>query len=64
MDAMMLVANRECEKYDVWTLADAAEYVGKQEKKLKRYKREARAILKSIESDAAVGGIKWMEAKI
>lgn len=59
MNSLMLVKNADNEKYDVWTLADAAEYLSQQEKKMKKYKRSARRIMKSCCEKGCAGGVKW-----
>lgn len=58
-NSLMLVANAANEKYDIWTLADAAEYLAKQEKKCRKYKKQAAAIVKSCSDGSIVGGIAW-----
>lgn len=59
MNSLVLVANKSNEKYDVWTLADAAEYLHLQEKKMRRFKKEAKAIMKSCATEEVAGGICW-----
>ena len=56
--ATVLVANQDCDN-DVFTLADAAEYMHEQIVKARQYEEEARAIFQSATNESNFGGVRW-----
>ena len=58
-DSLRIVVNKSNEKYDVWTLADAAEYLAQQRKKARKYRKEKKMIKRSCERGISAGGIFW-----
>ena len=56
--ATVLVANQENE-YDVFTLADAAEYMHEQIAKARKYEEEAKAIFICATNESNFGGVRW-----
>lgn len=56
--ATVLVANQKCDN-DVFTLADAAEYMHEQIVKARKYEEEAKAIFQCCTNESYFGGIHW-----